>query len=277
MKKLIHNQEQVTKLCPQPREVGAPSIVSQSQFLQQLSAFTHGFFHGFDFSNVVVIGGAVVGTLLPIPPDPLSPPPAVFGNSDDEDESEGEEDKEDEREGKQDEEDEKAKTKQVESEPRTSPVTPSEYYAELSPFKGSDINLCIYGGDDVDFGAKLRYIFEHVQKMTGQKVQAIASGSRVIFCPPYPYRHVQIVLTYAPPISLLLPSLALPFVLLNSTQLITNRWYRKFRSLSHILTGVDIDCSADIPFHKTSPISPPPLLSSISHLFSALLFLNVFL
>jgi hypothetical protein len=44
------------------------SIVNQTQFEHQFRTFTKGLFDGFDFSNVVIIGGSVVGSLLPIPP-----------------------------------------------------------------------------------------------------------------------------------------------------------------------------------------------------------------
>lgn len=52
---------------PQPRNIGARSVVSLPEFEKQYAAFTNNFFDGFDFSNVIVIGGSVVGSLLPIP------------------------------------------------------------------------------------------------------------------------------------------------------------------------------------------------------------------
>ena len=55
----------MTKLFPQERTPGTPSIANQTQFLRQFKAFTSGIFEGFDFSNVVVIGGSLVGSLIP--------------------------------------------------------------------------------------------------------------------------------------------------------------------------------------------------------------------
>lgn len=37
------------------------------EFVTQFATFTNGYFEGFDFSNVIVIGGSVIGSLLPVP------------------------------------------------------------------------------------------------------------------------------------------------------------------------------------------------------------------
>eukprot|EP00026_Physarum_polycephalum_P004307 Phypoly_transcript_04325.p1 GENE.Phypoly_transcript_04325~~Phypoly_transcript_04325.p1 ORF type:complete len:691 (-),score=92.49 Phypoly_transcript_04325:63-2135(-) len=168
-------ENSATVLFPQPdREIGTASIATKEQFFSQFRAFTNGLFDGFDFSNVVVIGGSVIGSLLPIP-----------GN-----------------------------------------YTPEEYYTTHSPFKGSDIDLCIYGlNDEIAFTKKLVYIYERLTKQVKAEVHIYRSEFTIQFCALFPYRHVQITL-------------------------------HSFRNIWHILTGVDIDCSAFAFDGKTLWASP---------------------
>ena len=56
----------MTTLLPQLQEVSTLSIVTREQFQQQFNTFTTGIFESFDFLNIVVISGSVVGALFSI-------------------------------------------------------------------------------------------------------------------------------------------------------------------------------------------------------------------
>ena len=168
--------------------------------------FTHNLFDGFDFSNVVIIGGSVVGSALPIPTSPRPAPPSASDNP---------------------------------PPPSTSPLTPDKYYQKYSPFKASDVDLYVYGLDDVGFRRKLSAIFEFLKKKVAPNTLHLAtSNALVVFFTDYPYRHVQVSLTYV-------------FQIASETGRDVKRGgvnhiHRKFRNIWHIVTGVDIDCSARI-------------------------------
>jgi hypothetical protein len=186
----------VTKFLPQPREVGAPSIVNREQFLHQFKAFTRGIFEGFDFSNVVVIGGSVIGSLLPIPANPLQEDAA-----NEEEATKQEDAANEEGETKKSNKKGKKKKKSTKKEERatqdTTPLSPDEqYYATLSSFKSSDIDLCIYGLEGDDYTSKLRQIYEHIATKVGKKkLKIYRSNTTVTLCALFPFRHVQITLT----------------------------------------------------------------------------------
>ena len=152
--------------------------MTQTQFFQQFQAFTSGILVGFDYSNVVVIGGSVVGSLLPIPTNP----PVV------------EEDEADEEEGdKKADRDKLAKNEAIEDNTLSS----EEYYASLSPFKFSDIDLCLYGLSEAEFTQKLTQIYEHLKKIVGEReVKIYRTYANVIFSALYPFRHVQVSRAY---------------------------------------------------------------------------------
>lgn len=57
----------MTKFFTQERQPGTPSIVNYSQFCHQFQIFTSGLFENFDFSNVVIVGGSILASLLPLP------------------------------------------------------------------------------------------------------------------------------------------------------------------------------------------------------------------
>ena len=50
------------------QNAGARSVVGKERFLEQFKAFTSGIFEGFtQWENLLIVGGAVVGSLMPVP------------------------------------------------------------------------------------------------------------------------------------------------------------------------------------------------------------------
>ena len=163
----------MTTLLPQPREVGTPSIVTREQFQQQFNTFTTGIFEGFDFSNIVVIGGSVVGSLLPIPThlpretneDEHELPRGT--NKDEREQGKAEQKDEEPKEQEEKNEENKGKANDLQTESKKETPSPKEYYASHSPFKSSDIDLCIYGVTQAQFRSKIEQIYNHLVKKVG--------------------------------------------------------------------------------------------------------------
>lgn len=126
----------------------------------------------------------------------------------------------------------------------TTPMSLQDYFNHISPFKGTDIDIYIYGLDNIQFAKKVEYIHDHLKKLVGKEriVQVAQSSGQVVFIPYYPYRNVQIVVRY---IFYILyfkykyKSFSLPILVYLLTLYCSN-----FKNIWQILTGVDIDCSA---------------------------------
>jgi hypothetical protein len=78
------------------------------------------------------------------------------------------------------------------------PSTPSakEYYESVSPFKGSDVDIVIYGLEAEEFKQKVRYIYQHMKKVTQKEVYILKSNAQIVFVAHFPFRLVQINITY---------------------------------------------------------------------------------
>eukprot|EP01112_Ceratiomyxa_fruticulosa_P018843 TRINITY_DN6083_c0_g1_i1.p1 TRINITY_DN6083_c0_g1~~TRINITY_DN6083_c0_g1_i1.p1 ORF type:complete len:771 (-),score=149.14 TRINITY_DN6083_c0_g1_i1:48-2360(-) len=146
--------------------VGSPSIVNVDQFRLQFNAFTRGLLQNLNWNNVVVMGGAVIGSLLSLPPH-------VQNNYD-------------------------------------SIVT---YYSEESAFKGSDIDIYIYGLDKDATIAKIKQIhslFEKFKEEHNLDLVVTSNDHIMTLSLFYPYRNTQL------PVG-------------------------RFKDIFHILSGADLD------------------------------------
>lgn len=56
----------MTKLLPKERDLNTPVIAPRAQFTQTLSEITRGFLDNLPFSNLVMGGGCLIGSLLPV-------------------------------------------------------------------------------------------------------------------------------------------------------------------------------------------------------------------
>jgi hypothetical protein len=144
-----------------------------------------------------VIGGSVIGSLLPIPANPPPPEDATTEEEATKQEDAANEEGETKKGNKKGNKKKKSTKKELATHD-TSPISPEEqYYAFLSPFKSSDIDLCIYGLEGNDYTSKLTQIYRHLATKVGKKkLKIYRSNTNVIFCALFPFRHVQITVTY---------------------------------------------------------------------------------
>ena len=160
---------------------------------------------------------SVIGSLLPIPAKPPSLDEEAKEDGDDEEEEEDKNEDKDEGEeekSKKEQQTEETETKTEEvkdistveqhkhesgatKEEEALPPSTKEYYSSISPFKSSDIDLCIYGLTNEEFLKKLVSIYNHLKKKVGgREVKVYQSSSNVVLSALFPYRHVQISLMY---------------------------------------------------------------------------------
>lgn len=179
-------------------------------------------FDDFDFSNTVIIGGSVLASLLPIPKDTSALPEKRNGSDDKlelddynklvDKEVEAFEEEEweyysAEMEIPKDiaddninrrilsdmEEEGKRKSRKVEVQEIHDP---NIYYQQLSPFKNSDIDICIYGLSEEETQDKIDQIYKYLQQYTKKPVDIYLAANQVVFTAYFPFRHVQISLKY---------------------------------------------------------------------------------